>query len=205
MKIHHKIYNLVCQKYIWLKSKACVLDLSLQGATVSWSTIMEGRMFVSDARLITISKNVRIGTAVRITAKSGRVEIGENAQLSSNVRLDAMGGNICIGSNVLINTSSIITAWSGVTIGDDALITPFCHITDRNHGVCKSTLIKNQAGSSIPIDISRDVWIGSSSIILQGVTIGEGAVVGANSMVNKSIDDYTIVAGSPAHIIGKRE
>ncbi len=63
---------------MWLKSKACVPDLRLQGATVSWSTMMEGRLFVSKATLLAISKNVRIRTAVRITTKASRVEIGEN-------------------------------------------------------------------------------------------------------------------------------
>ncbi len=87
-----------------------------------------------------------------------------------------MGSDICIGANALINTFTIITSWSGVTIDDDTLIASFCHITDRNHGICKSTLIKNQVGTSFPINISRDVWIGSSSVILQGVQIGEGAV-----------------------------
>lgn len=205
VKIFNKIYNKACQKYIWFKSKACVLDLRLQGATVAWSTTMEGKMFVSNANLLFISKNVHIGAAVRVTTKAARVEIGENSQLSSNVRLDAMGGDICIGANVLINTFTIVTAWSGVKIGNNVLIAPFCHLTDRNHGVEKNTLIKDQTGTSASITINQDVWIGSSSVILQGVKIGEGAVVGANSTVNKPIDDYTIVAGSPARIIGKRK
>ena len=205
MKIYNKIYNLVWRTYVMFKSKACVLDLRLQGATVPWGTMMAGRMFVSNAHLFAVAENVRIGKAVRITIKSGRVEIGENTQLANNVRLDAMGGDITIGADVLINTFTIITAWSGITIGRDALVAPFCHITDRNHGICKNKLIKDQAGTSKPIHISQDVWIGSGCVILQGVQIGDGAVVGANSLVNNSIDDYVIVAGSPARIIGNRE
>jgi acetyltransferase-like isoleucine patch superfamily enzyme len=52
-----------------------------------------------------------------------------------------------------------------------------------------------------PIIIKNDAWIGFNSIILKGVTIGEGAIVGAGSLVNKDIPDWTIVAGNPAKII----
>ncbi len=205
MRIYNKINNLVSRILTWLKSKIYVLDLRLQGATVPWSTVIAGRVIVSDAQLLTVFSNVSIGKQVRITTELSRVQIGENTQLSNNVSLDAMGGGISIGSNVLINTFTIITAWSGVTIGDDVLVAPFCHITDRNHGVCKNKLIRDQSGISRPIYVNDDVWIGSSCVILQGVQIGNGAVVGANSVVNKSIDNYTIVAGTPARMIGKRE
>lgn len=56
-----------------------------------------------------------------------------------------------------------------------------------------------------PTIIGHDVWIGAGSIIRQGVTIGDGAVVGANSFVNRDVPPYTIVAGSPARVIKERK
>lgn len=52
-----------------------------------------------------------------------------------------------------------------------------------------------------PVKISDKVWIGFNSIILKGVTIGEGAVVGAGSVVTKDVPAWTVVAGNPARII----
>ena len=115
-----------------------------------------------------------------------------------------MGGEIVIGQNVLVNSHTIVTAWSGVNIGENTRIAPFCHITDRNHGLARDVLIHDQAGESSPVRIGCDVWIGSSCIVLKGVAIGNGAVVGANSVVNKDVEPYTIIAGSPARVIGRR-
>ena len=55
---------------------------------------------------------------------------------------------------------------------------------------------------SAPIKIKDKAWIGFNSIILKGVTIGEGAIVGAGSVVTKDVADYTIVAGNPAVVVG---
>jgi acetyltransferase-like isoleucine patch superfamily enzyme len=56
----------------------------------------------------------------------------------------------------------------------------------------------------MPIRIGRDVWVGSGSCILPGVTIGDGAVIGANSVVTQNIPPHSVVAGIPAHIVKKR-
>jgi len=56
-----------------------------------------------------------------------------------------------------------------------------------------------------PILIGRDVWIGRGSCILPGITIGEGAVIGANSVVNKDVPAYAIAAGIPAKVIKMRQ
>jgi acetyltransferase-like isoleucine patch superfamily enzyme len=187
-----------------LKGLVWILDLKLKGANVSWSAQVKGRIRIVSARKLTIGKYVGIGRDVTINTADGSISIAEHAILGSFVRLDAMNGKINIGRNVLINTHSIITAWSGVDIGEDTRIAPFCHITDRSHGLEKDTLIRKQFGDTVRIHIGRDVWIGSSCVILQGITIGDGAVVGANSVVNRAIPSYTIMAGSPARIIGER-
>ncbi|BCW49580.1 hypothetical protein StoSoilB13_19220 [Arthrobacter sp. StoSoilB13] len=54
------------------------------------------------------------------------------------------------------------------------------------------------------VDIENDAWIGASAIVLGGVTVGEGAVVGAGSVVTKDVEPYSIVVGNPARMIGKR-
>jgi acetyltransferase-like isoleucine patch superfamily enzyme len=65
--------------------------------------------------------------------------------------------------------------------------------------------MRYQPHTSKPILIGRDVWIGRGSCILPGVTIGEGAVIGANSVVTGDISDFAIAAGAPAKVIKMRQ
>ena len=120
------------------------------------------------------------------------------------VRVESMGGNQLIREKAIVNTASIVTCWSNLTIGASALIAPFCHITDRNHGIEPGQRIFDQRGDIKPITIGDDVWIASSTTVLLGVSVGDGAIVDANSVVNKSIAPGEIAAGSPVRTIGAR-
>ena len=182
-----------------------VLDLRLKGAQVPWGTFIGGKVRVVNAGSVKFLTGVKIGGNVSINASGGVVKLSQRSVLAANVRIDAMGGDVVIGSDVLINTNTIITSWSGVSIGSDALIVPFCHITDRDHGLSKDFLIRKQAGESSPIEIGEDVWMASSCIVLKGVKIGNGAVIGANSVVNNDVGEYEIAAGSPVKVIGIRD
>jgi len=69
----------------------------------------------------------------------------------------------------------------------------------------KSKLIRNQPDLQLPVQIGSDVWIGANCTILGGVQIGDGAVVGAGSIVNKDIPAYAIAVGNPARVIKYRK
>ncbi|MEH6591230.1 MAG: DapH/DapD/GlmU-related protein [Halioglobus sp.] len=199
-----KIYVALCDALAKMRSKILVIDLRLRGANVHRTVKMKARIDINNAESLVLAEGVQIGRGVKVTISGSKVAIGAGTVLGDNARLDAIGGDISIGSNVLINTSTIVTSWSGVVVGDNVLFAPFCHITDRNHGLERAELIRSQRGTSAPIEIGEDVWVASSCMILEGVSIARGAVVGANSVVNKSVDEYTIVAGTPAKVIGNR-
>ncbi|WP_352929524.1 acyltransferase [Mesorhizobium sp. M1088] len=93
-----------------------------------------------------------------------------------------------------------------LTIGRNCLIAPRVSIFASNHQYRDRNVdIRNQGTfSKGGIKIADDVWIGTGAIILDGVQIGEGCVVGAGSVVTKSLPDYAIVAGNPATIIARR-
>ena len=66
-------------------------------------------------------------------------------------------------------------------------------------------LEKDKGMITKPVHIKKDAFIGTNTIILPGVTIGEGAIIGANCVIRKSIPDYKIVIGNPPKLVGKRK
>jgi len=112
---------------------------------------------------------------------------------------------LIVGNHVVFGRSSIITVKESVKIGDHTLIGSFVQITDHDHDTKANILISEQNAVIKPVSIGTDVWIGAVAKILKGVTIGDGAVVGANSVVTKDIPAYAIVGGVPAQLIKYRE
>jgi acetyltransferase-like isoleucine patch superfamily enzyme len=118
---------------------------------------------------------------------------------------------IKIGKRTFMNGTVI--AAQGVTIGDDVLISWGVTIVDHNsHSIAFSERAKDvqdwrlgkKDWSNVkiaPVKISDKVWIGFNAIILKGVSIGEGAVIGAGSVVTKDVPAWTVAAGNPARII----
>ena len=114
--------------------------------------------------------------------------------------------NISIGERVYINSFSMLVAKEKITIGNNVLIGPHVIINSGMHNYSNADVdINKQGHSAAPIVIENDVWIGANAIILPGVTIGKGAVIGANSLVNKDVASFTVVGGSPAKIIKNRQ
>ncbi len=108
------------------------------------------------------------------------------------------------GNNVHLNPCSHV--FGRVRIGNDVMIAPNVMIAGGNHGIKKigTPMYYQPCVSKGTIIIEDDVWIGANSVILDGVTIQKGAVIGAGSVVTKSIPCYAIVAGNPAQIIKYR-
>ena len=108
------------------------------------------------------------------------------------------GKNITIGKNVFINAGCKFQDQGGIFIDDGALI---------GHGVVLATLnhdldpAKRQQLHPAPIHIGKYVWIGANATVTQGVTIGDNAVVAAGAVVNKDVEENTIVGGVPARFI----
>lgn len=108
------------------------------------------------------------------------------------------GRNIHLGKGVFINAGCKFQDQGGIYIGDGTLIGHSTVLATLDHGLLpeeRHDLIPN------PIHIGRNVWIGSNSSILSGVTIGDNAVIGAGSVVTKDIPENMIAVGSPARVI----
>ena len=108
------------------------------------------------------------------------------------------GKHTKIGKNVFINFDCTFLDLGGITIEDGALIAPKVSLLSEGHPVSPESRHSLMVGH---IHIKKNAWIGANATILQGVTIGENAVVAAGAVVSKDVPDNTIVGGIPAKII----
>src|SRR5699024_4423592 len=99
-----------------------------------------------------------------------------------------------------IGDSCFLDGRSGLTLGDSVNVGSHVRIYTREHDVESSSFAETGA----PVRIGNHAWVASHDIVLPGVSIGEGAVVAAGAVVTKDVDAFTIVAGVPAKIVGRR-
>ncbi len=139
-----------------------------------------------------------------VLLKSIALSCGDAVAVYSNVYLKNPH-KLSLGTNVTIQPMSYIEASGGVTIGSDTSIAHGVTIMSESHVTSdRETPFKCQGMIYKPVTIGEDVWIGAKATILAGVSIGNKAVIGANSVVTKNVPDYAIVVGSPAKIIKYR-
>ena len=108
------------------------------------------------------------------------------------------GKNIHVGENVFINACCHFQDHGGVVIGDNCQIGHNVVFATLNHGINPEDRHHTYPA---PIVLGKNVWVGSNATILQGVTIGDNAIVGAGAVVTKDVEANTIVGGIPAKFI----
>lgn len=136
-----------------------------------------------------------------------KITIGKNTKISSFVKIKVNKGFVKIGQDCAINSFCFIDAdEGGVEIGDKVLIAPGVGIHGSNYKYSdEKTPIINQGITSEGIKIEDDVWIGSNSTILDGVVIGRGSVIGAGSVVTRDVPPFSVAYGVPAKVIKRRK
>lgn len=163
-----------------------------------------------------LGKNIQIPGKVHWLIRGGKVRIGDNLYFSSGDAVNPIGSNLQgaiyvesgaslkIGNNVGMSSTRM---WihDSVTIGDNVKIGACVLITDTDAHpldyLARRTSIEGT--KSAPIVIEDDVWVGAHSIILKGVTIGARSIIGAGSVVTKSIPADCVAAGNPCRVIKK--
>lgn len=143
----------------------------------------------------------------------GNVTIGARCMLHQ-VKLN---GTITVGSNTSINGpgTEFFSIQNPIIIGNFCSIARHTAIQEHNHDMKKITTYYIQqrvfgekigidAVSKGPVIIGNDVWVGTQSVILTGVTVGDGAIIATNSVVTENVPPYAIVGGTPAKIIKMR-
>lgn len=186
------------------------------------STILSIRIYPTYNRFICKLKKVRYGQNFQIVGKisiigPGEITIGNNFYMTNGEHINPISANqqgsfftdssnakITIGNNVGMSSTRLwihdsLTIGNYVKIGGGVLIIDTdCHPIDYN-----VRRISNEGTKSAPIVIEDDVWIGAQSIVLKGVTIGARSIIGAGSVVTRSIPADCIAGGNPCKVIKK--
>ena len=158
-------------------------------------------------------KNLRLKFPFKVS-NSNRIYIGSNVYIGSNSTLNPLtkgehgesyDPKIKIGNNVSATANLQIHCVEKIEIEDDVLIAANVFIVDCSHGYeTVSSPFKNQPLTHIgSVKIGKGSWIGQNVVILQGVEIGIMSIIGANSVINKSIPPFCIAVGNPAKVIKK--
>ncbi len=163
----------------------------------------EWQAYLMAMETIEIGNNCFIAPEAKLFAEPGRaIVIGDNSYIAADCVLH---GPITLGRSVSINHHvSLDGGRKGIYIGHNTRVAAYSYAYAFNHGMDEQMLIKDQPVSSQGIQIGKDVWIGANTGIVDGVIIGDHAVIGMGSVVTKAVDDHTKVAGNPARVIGSR-
>ncbi|WP_159449279.1 DapH/DapD/GlmU-related protein [Demequina sp. NBRC 110051] len=138
---------------------------------------------------------------VAVRNAGGTITLGDRGNFAApeaRVMLRAVApASLSIGSRFYINAGASITAYSSVTIGDDFKMGPFASIADT----AGHEITAGEGARIAPVVIGNNVWLGRGVAVMPGVTIGDNAIIGANSVVTKDVPADTVVAGTPARPI----
>lgn len=124
---------------------------------------------------------------------------GKNFHIESDFNCD-YGYNIEIGENFYMNHNSVILDCAKVTFGDNVFVGPNCGFYTAIHPIEPNERITGLE-SAKPITIGNNVWFGGNVVVLPGVTIGDNSVIGAGSVVTKSIPENVVAVGNPCRVL----
>ena len=163
---------------------------------------------IVNPQYVSLGDNVSIDDQCALVARSDRgISLQESVCLKCGVYLDTEGANgyIEVGARAYLGTGCCLHGHQGLEIGEDTLlaqnvtITPFSHtFEDPAHPIIR------QGGHCRRISIGRDCYLGMCVCVLYSADIGEGAVIGAGSVVVKPVLPFSVAVGVPARVIRKR-
>ena len=151
-------------------------------------------------------------------ASRARMTVGSGCLIQGQLVAERDESRLDIGNNVVVGGGSVIDCALSVRVEDDVMISYECIIADSdNHSIypeLRTEDVRNwmngcrhdwSHSAMAPVLIKRGAWIGARSIILKGVTIGEGAVIGMGSVVTHDVPPRCVAAGNPARVIREIE
>ncbi|XQS16972.1 acyltransferase [Citrobacter telavivensis] len=192
--------------------------------------LLLNKIFYSPYRSVKKDPLVSIGDSIlgrtfridyRVPRKKQSLSIGNKCILLNDNIFESSEGFVSIGNNTFINSGTKLISRSSISIGDNVTIAWGCMIYDHDsHSIDYRERMNDQnqqlqdwrSGSFIanknwktvnskPIVIGNNVWLGFDVVVLKGVTIGDGAIIGARSVVTRDIPAWCVAVGNPARVV----
>jgi len=205
--------SLVLLRFVWLQAWSLVRGWKLLLLFKNPRMALLGRgVRLFNSPDIRFGKFMKLGDQVQLSAlgKQG-IQLGHNVGIGAFSRVvvstswNFLGEGIKIGNNVGIGEFAYLGGAGGLEIGDDCIIGQYFSCHPENHNYKDFNIaIRQQGVSRKGIKIGANCWIGSKVTILDGVEIGEGCVIAAGAVVNKSFPANSIIGGVPARILKNR-
>ena len=175
-------------------------------------------LFIGKRVSIRCKNSIKVGKCVSIQdyvvinalSKEGvqlgdNVSIGMRSMIKTSGSLTVVGKGFFMGHDSAMGNDCFVGAAGGVSIGNYVAIGQNVRFNSENHEFHeRNRRICEQGVTNKGITVGNDVWIGAGAVILDGTHIGNGCVIGANTLVNKDIPDYSIAVGNPVKIVGHR-
>ena len=165
-------------------------------ATVYHADLRVGKSVFIDDRCMIFQNN-----------NGGRVELGDQVYIYRDTIIETGDdGFVTIGNGSSVHPRCQLNAYlQPIQVGAGVMIAANCAFYSYDHGMAADLPVRQQPlRSRGPIVLADEVWVGTGSIVLSGVTIGAGAVVGAGSVVTRDVPAGAIVGGNPARVIKMR-
>lgn len=180
------------------------LLLGACGRNVSFGT----NVVLRHPRKIRIADDVAIDDGCVLDAKGGRndgIRIGSRVFLGRNTLLACKDGDIVLEDGVNVSYNCTVFSASAVRIGAETLLAAYCYLVGGGHDFDREDLpVVQQARPSRGIVVGSGGWLGAGAIVLDGVTVGPNAVVGAHAVVTQDVPAFAIAAGIPARVVRDR-
>lgn len=154
----------------------------------------------------TLERKARLGAGCKVD-RPWCLKVGTSFHAEEGVYLKIVSedARLEFGDSVFVGRGSEFDVLEKVSVGNHTVIAPGCFITDHNHGISSNLRIDQQPCTSSPVEIGRDVWLGTNVVVVAGIRIGDGAVVAANAVVTRDVPPMAIVAGVPARLLRYRD
>ncbi len=162
---------------------------------------------ISVGRSCVIEEHVLIDALSRDGVRLGNnVTIARSAVIQCTGVIQKLGVGVTIGDNSAVGAFSFLGGQGGISIGQNVIMGPRVSIHSENHRYADVTRpIRLQGESRAGVMIDDDCWVGSGTIIVDGVRVGRGCVIAAGSVVTRDVSDYSVIAGVPARVIRSRK
>lgn len=194
----------------WLHALRAALGKSarLVPTIEAWQGLLHGQVSIAPTAFLRPSASLTVRNA-----EGCRLEIGAGSNIEARLVLERAGAWITIGERSHLGGGSLLDAAEKISVGDDVLISFDVLITDHgSHAIAFPLRERDVADwtdgrkdwthvKRAATRVQDRAWVGARAIILAGVTIGEGAVVGAGSVVTRDVAPWTVVGGNPARLI----